>query len=67
MVSFKVEMIAVLPEDLRQPVTVQVLALSQVYGHHKQVLFKQHLKRQTGRKLPCYLIHSDDSQTADLK
>lgn len=46
MVSLQVQVIPVLPEDLRQPVTVQVLALSQVNSHHKQVLLKQHLKRK---------------------
>lgn len=45
MVSLKVKVITVLSEDLRQPVTVQVLALGQVYSHHKQVLLKQHLKK----------------------
>lgn len=47
-VSLKVEVITILSEDFWQPVTVQVLALSQVYCHHKQVLLKQHLKRQGG-------------------
>lgn len=46
MVSLQVEVVTVLPEDLRQPVAVQVLALSQVDGHHKQILLKQHLERQ---------------------
>lgn len=46
MVSLKVKVITVLSEDLRQPVTVQVLALGQVYSHHKQILLKQHLKKQ---------------------
>lgn len=35
MVSLKVKMITILSEDLRQPITVQVLTLSQVYSHHK--------------------------------
>lgn len=49
MVSLQVKVIAVLPEDLRKPVTVQVLALGQVYRHDKQVLLKQHLRKQTRR------------------
>lgn len=46
MISLQVKVITVLSEDLRQSVTVQVLALSQVYRHHKQVLLKQHLKKK---------------------
>ena len=46
-VSLEVEVVSVLSEDLGQAVTVQVLALSQVYGHHKQVLLEKHLKQKT--------------------
>lgn len=40
MVSFQVEVVTIMPEDLRQSVTIQMLTLGQVYGHHKQVLLK---------------------------
>lgn len=68
MVSLKVEMITILSEDLRQSVTVQVLAFSQVYGHYKQVLLKQHLKRTTRMYHLCYLTHkNNNSLKVDLK
>lgn len=40
MVSFQVKVVTIMPEDLRQAIAVQMLTLSQVYGHHKQVLLK---------------------------
>lgn len=50
-VPLQVKVIAVLSEDFREPITVQVLALCQVYGHHKQVLLKQHLEKDTAATL----------------
>lgn len=50
MVSLKVKMITILSEDLRQPIAVQMLALSQVYSHHKQVFLKQHLKKKPNKQ-----------------
>lgn len=49
MVSLKVQVVTILSEDLWQSIAVQMVALSEVYGHHKQVLLKQHLKRQITR------------------
>lgn len=40
MVSFQVKVVTIMPEDLRQSIAVQMLTLSQVYGHHKQVFLK---------------------------
>lgn len=39
-VSFQVQVVTVVPEDLRQSIAVQMLTLGQVYCHHKQVLLK---------------------------
>lgn len=39
-VSFQVQVVTVMPEDLGQSIAVQMLALGQVDGHHKQVLLK---------------------------
>ena len=57
-VPLEVEVVSVLPEDLRQPVTVQVLALSQVYSHHKQVLLEKHLKQKTTTQRHVSLLNS---------
>lgn len=45
MIPFDVEMVSILSEYLRQTVIVQMLTFSQVNGHHKQVLLKQHLNK----------------------
>lgn len=68
MVSLKVKVVTVLSEDLRQPITVQVLTLSQVYSHHKKVFLKQHLKKQTNKQRkwrPCFLANGGISQLID--